>query len=232
MWPAFPASDYYGASAPSRGHQPTAGLPVDPPWLGGDEGGPGMVPMFTASRSTGSAPSSSPAASPRLRRRPSPWPPRRPLKAGFGVAVPTVGDDVHCGPAHIHQVGAGSSLEGVQPLVSAFVHLPVLLAGPRPSGSADPSRLCQGCSHPSLRLQGQAALSFTCLLRQAGGGVLSSPPGITAPHGALNGRCGIRLAPGDRRPRRRQGRPLCSSLGPWPSIDGRRRCEKSRVGGR
>ena len=28
MWTAFPSSDYYGPSAPPRGHQPTAGLPV------------------------------------------------------------------------------------------------------------------------------------------------------------------------------------------------------------
>jgi hypothetical protein len=28
MWPAFPASDYYGSSVPSRGRQPTAGLPA------------------------------------------------------------------------------------------------------------------------------------------------------------------------------------------------------------
>ena len=34
-----------------------------------------MVPTFTAARSTGEAPGSTPAASPRLRRRPSPWPP-------------------------------------------------------------------------------------------------------------------------------------------------------------
>jgi hypothetical protein len=30
-----------------------------------------------------------------------------------------------------------------------------------------------------------------------------------APSLAVNGRCGIRLAPGDRRPRRCRGRPLC-----------------------
>lgn len=28
MWPAFPASDYYGSSAPSRRHQPTMSLPA------------------------------------------------------------------------------------------------------------------------------------------------------------------------------------------------------------
>jgi len=29
MWPAFPAADYYGSSAPPRRHQPTACLPGD-----------------------------------------------------------------------------------------------------------------------------------------------------------------------------------------------------------
>ncbi len=29
MWPAFPASDYYGSSAPSQRHQPTTSLPAD-----------------------------------------------------------------------------------------------------------------------------------------------------------------------------------------------------------
>lgn len=28
MWPAFPASDYYDSSAPSRRHRPTTGLPT------------------------------------------------------------------------------------------------------------------------------------------------------------------------------------------------------------
>ncbi len=61
-------------------------------------------------------------------------------------------------------------LEGVPPLVSAFVHQPVSLAGPGPSGGAEPSRRCQGCSHPARCLPGQAALSFSDLLRQAEGG--------------------------------------------------------------
>ena len=50
-------------------------------------------------------------------------------------------------------------LRSLQTLVS-HVHLFVSLAGPGPSGSADPSRRCQGCSHLPLRLQDQAALSF------------------------------------------------------------------------
>ena len=50
-------------------------------------------------------------------------------------------------------------LRSLQTLVS-HVHLFVSLAGPGPSGSAGPSRRCQGCSRLLLRLQGQAALSF------------------------------------------------------------------------
>ena len=52
-------------------------------------GSPGMVPTFIADRSTGAAPSFSPAASPRVRRRPSSWPPRRPRNTDAGVAHPS-----------------------------------------------------------------------------------------------------------------------------------------------
>ena len=84
-------------------------------------------------------------------------------------------DGVHCSPAHIRQIRAGGSLTGRHALVPR-VHLLALLAGPGPSGSADPSRRCQGCSHPCVRLHAQAALSFTRLLRQPGGGPFI-PPG-------------------------------------------------------
>jgi len=42
----------------------------------------------------------------------------------------------------------------------------------------------RAASRPPLRFQDQAALSFAGLLRQVGGGVLSSPPGYMAPRGA------------------------------------------------
>jgi len=58
---------------------------------------------------------------------------------------------------------------------------PISLAGPRRSGGAHPSRRCRGCSHPPLRLQARAAPSLNGLLRQARGGVLSSPPGTWRP---------------------------------------------------
>jgi hypothetical protein len=37
VWPAFPTSDYYGGSVPSRGHQLTASLPAT--GLAGRRGG-------------------------------------------------------------------------------------------------------------------------------------------------------------------------------------------------
>jgi hypothetical protein len=90
---------------------------------------------------------------------------------------------VHRNPARIRQVGAGVSLERLYTLVP-HVHLSVSLGRPRSSGSADPSRRCQGCSHPNRRLPARAALSFPNLLRQAGDGVVSPPSGNAAPRGA------------------------------------------------
>jgi hypothetical protein len=166
----FPTSDYYGPSAPPPDHQQTtclaaAGLAG---WRGGD---PGAVPTFTTDRLTGWVPSFSPAGlstatpqhftvAPGTTTAPRPFPPvvRR------SSALPP--------RPTIHQVRAGLLLEGVPPLVSALVQLSVSLAGPGPSGGAGPSRRCQGCSRPSPRLRGQAAFSFSGLLRQATGGSL------------------------------------------------------------
>jgi len=85
MWTAFPSSDYYEDSAPAQGYRLTTSLPAPGP-AGRKEGVLGTVPTFTADRSTDEAPSYSPAASPRVRRRLSSWPPRQPNQTGFGVA--------------------------------------------------------------------------------------------------------------------------------------------------
>ena len=66
-----------------------------------------MVPTFTMHRLTGSAPSFSPAASPRATPQAflvASWPA---MTTDVGVVVPVHGADAHCCPAHIHQVGAG-----------------------------------------------------------------------------------------------------------------------------
>ena len=78
-----------------------------------------MVPTFTADRSTGEAPSFSPAASPWVRRSPSLWPPCRSHSSATRSRPSRTHPGVRCDPAHIHQVGAGSGLEGVRPLVPA-----------------------------------------------------------------------------------------------------------------
>ena len=52
-------------------------------------------------------------------------------------------------------------LRGVQPLVPR-VRLSVLLAGPRPSGSADLSRRCQGCCPPSPSSQSSGCPLLHC----------------------------------------------------------------------
>ena len=65
-------------AAPSRPMTNSRRRACPPPaWPAGGEGGRKTVPTFTINRSTGSMPSYSPAASPRVRRRPSPWPPGR-----------------------------------------------------------------------------------------------------------------------------------------------------------
>ena len=65
-----------------------------PTWTVGGEGNPRMVPTFTTDRSTGSVPSSSPAASPRLRRRLSSWPSDRPTQDRDEVGRQTAA--MHC----------------------------------------------------------------------------------------------------------------------------------------
>jgi hypothetical protein len=82
-------------------------------------------------------------------------------------------------PAHIRQIGAGEPLRDVPTLVPRVL-LFVTLAGPTPSGSTGPSRLCRGCSHPLRHLPEQAAPSYTALLRQDGGEGLSPPTQIVS----------------------------------------------------
>ena len=77
-------------------------------------------------------------------------------------------------PAQIRQVRAGLALRGFTPPVP-HVLLSITLAGPTPSGSADASRLCRGCSHPYRHLPAQAAPSFSRPLRRPTGAGLPPP---------------------------------------------------------
>jgi hypothetical protein len=145
-----------------------------------------MVPMFTMHRSIGSTSSFSPAASPRLRRRHSPWPPDWPCQPMSELSTGSWADTHRC-PAHIHQIGAGCNMKGVQPLVhSRYASRSCLADLSRLVVPTHPAVVRAAC-RPPQHLLGRAALSFNGLLRQSDGGVLSSPHGYMAPHGVRHG---------------------------------------------
>src|SRR3954470_6780052 len=121
--------------------------------------GPRRFPCSLTIRSTKEEPNSVPAASPRLPRSTSPWPPDQTSTCPPEVPHRTIAGGCAPHPAHIRQVGAGEPLRDVPTLVP-HVLLSVTLAGPTPSDGAGASRLCQGCSHPPRHLPRQAALSF------------------------------------------------------------------------
>ena len=187
MGSAFPASDYYGSSAPSRRHRPAMRLPAGQPAAArkGDRRDGSHVHSRTVRRG----------------RRPAmPLQHRHGYAAGLHRGLPTgditqprsspTGDAV----GHADRVRAAiqprsarlelvALLRGVQPLVP-HVRLSVSLAGPGPSGGAGPSRRCQGCFRSPPHPRNRAALSFTGPLRRAAGGVLSPPQGSRTPRGA------------------------------------------------
>jgi hypothetical protein len=95
-------------------------------------------------------PSSTPAASPRLRRRPSPWPPHRhrnPASELTSTAPRRQDHALHPGPypPGLSRLSAyGASTTG-----SLSLHLLTSLDEPAPSGSSGTSRRCRGCFPPS-----------------------------------------------------------------------------------
>ena len=154
-----------------------------------------MVPVFTANRSISLVPSFAPAASPRLRRRLSPWPPHR-----------------HAKPATKSTVHPGRSRTAPRPISTRFEPVPRLRSF-RTGSSRIPSDLARR-TQPVWQYQAVPALSAllptltgisrirlrsapTRLLRQPGEEV-SHLLRSSAPHGALAPR-------GARRPPSRPG---------------------------
>jgi len=135
-WPALPASEYYGGSAPST----PFGRQRAYPQVGN---GVPMVPTFTVVRSTDEAPGFAPAVSSWLRRRPSPRPARPDTFTVPTVPAPcaawltATASSTHRTPAQIHRVRAGRRSRGFTTPVP-HVHLPVSLTRHGPSGSAEP----------------------------------------------------------------------------------------------
>jgi hypothetical protein len=175
MCPPLVGSDYYEGSATPEHHQLTASLPTQ-------VGGVGRFPRSPLADRRGRCPAES--RQPRHRYAAA-------LPGGLLLGPvlrgrsrpPAPPAGVRCKPGPYPPDWSRSSTYGTSTLVPR-VHLLVSLAGPGPSGSADPSRRCRGCSHPPWRLPGKAAPGFTGLLRQAGGGVLAPPLGQTEPRGA------------------------------------------------
>jgi hypothetical protein len=184
MYTAFSCSDYYGPSAPSPGHQPTVSLPANR--LAAGRGGRPKdgshvhhvpvdridVQLCRCSLATTEAAD--------MRR----WPPHRCTTTASESLPSLLQVSAHCCPAHIHQVGAGSTLERVQPLVHLRYASRSRLPGPHHLAVLARPGVVRAASHPPPHLWGQAALSFTGLLRQPGAAGLSPAAGYTAPRGA------------------------------------------------
>jgi len=129
---------------------------------------------FSDDADTSEASSSTPAASPRLHRRSSPWPPGRLSHRDQKFPNPAKRRRVRTATSPYPPDLSWWAVKGRQTLISR-VHLLVSLTGPASSGSADTSRRCQGCSHPHQHLPDQAAPSFTQPLRRPGDEGLSPP---------------------------------------------------------
>ena len=119
------------------------------------------------------------ASAPATKYRPRSRPPHR--------------DGVHCDRPTSTRLEPVPRLRGFDHWFT-LVHLPVSLAGPGPSGGADPSRRCRGCSHPPLRSPGSGCPQ---LQRPAATGrrwSLSSHSITSAPRGALRARSTTRAS--------------------------------------
>src|SRR3954447_24325433 len=180
-WPAFPASEYYGPSAPSRPDR-QAMRPPGPArrWQRRRSGRAGTVPTFIHEPFDGIGtqlcPCTIATATPQaftVASRPATSPgPGVPRSAGRAVRVR---DAIRPTSARF-RVG-GLVLRSVQPLVPR-VCLSVSLAEPAPSGSAGTTRRCRGLLHQPPPCQGsRPSSSFKRLLRHTLGGVLSPPQG-------------------------------------------------------
>jgi hypothetical protein len=137
-------SDYYETSAPPGGHQPATNLPAAG-LAARREGRPQVVPTFTTEsiKELGARlyPGSLAMPTPQAFSMASP----PDLKAGFGVdRTRMAGAITRCEPGpyppDLSRVG---HLQGVRQRFLSYA-FSSLLAGPGPSGSADPSRTLSG----------------------------------------------------------------------------------------
>lgn len=110
-WPPSPCTELSSARTTtgppphlrtSAGNGPALDLRTGCPESGGDRR---RFPRSPCADRPGRRPATTPAASPRLRRRPSAWPPHRQLETGFGVDHPCRSERSRTAPrAHIRQI--------------------------------------------------------------------------------------------------------------------------------
>jgi hypothetical protein len=113
-------------------------------------GRPGTVPTFTWNRSMREAPASTPTASPRLRRRPSAWPPHRthkPASELIHLVLTRRGSCAAHRPLSVRFEPA-LDLRGFRQRFLSYA-FSSLLAGPGSSEGADPSRTLSELLPPS-----------------------------------------------------------------------------------
>src|SRR5215217_1111363 len=143
-----------------------------PCWPHGGRGSPGRVPTFPTSRLTGAVPSFSPAASPRLRRSPSAWPPGRSNSPASESRCPVLRHACAAARPISTRLEPVLDLRGVDHWFSSACAFPSRLP--------DPGHLAVLACPVVVG----AAPSFNGLLRQTAGGVLPPPPGHVEPRGA------------------------------------------------
>jgi len=174
MWPALPAPEYYGGSAPPGPFSGRRAYPRDP----------GRTPARGEPAPGGSRVHRDSFAGVGARLCPSGLATATPQS--FTVAFPAA----HATPPGVPFASTHVRTHRARPISARFepdnamkgvitpvprVLLSISLAGPAPSGSPGTSRLCQDCSRPPRHHPDQAVLSYSDLLRQAAGEGLSPP---------------------------------------------------------
>jgi len=164
MWPAFPASDYYGTSVTAARHQAASALPV---LLAQVKGAEKLLPTFTVIRWWGVVSGSAPAASSRAQRSPTRGLDDANAHRGVKLGYHNARHPTYCyGP---DQPGLEPSPDqGVSDTGSRELHRSHLLARPRRL-VVPPSRYVVRAA-PTRRRDPwrQAALSFSQPLRRPG----------------------------------------------------------------
>ena len=182
MCTAFPCSDYYGPSVPYRRHQPTVDLPANQR-AAGREGQPRdgshvhHVPVDRIGAQL--SPCSLAPATPQAFTVASP----PTSMVGFGVVSPCDSSTRTAARPASTRLEPVPRLRGINRWFNRYAclsrlpdphHLAVLM---RPG-------VVRAASRPPQHLLGQAALSFTGLLRQPGAAGLAPAAGYMAPRGA------------------------------------------------